>query len=154
MTLQDIEKHIKDTVPIIKLKYFECKNRNYATFISRLINEYTYEYCTIDANTNLTTTPRKCHRSLGDIYMLTLYYFPQTTLLEVITRLFELLNNKKIFILYCGNIYKLTFFKIKGRGYTNTFESLQIYGDMRISKDLNCSYSQLMKIYEEEINRI
>lgn len=53
------------------------------------------------------------HRSIEDIFRITKYYFTEVTLLEVVVILFNLNITKKVRILGCGNINKITFYPHK-----------------------------------------
>ncbi len=87
--------------------------------LKRFIKDFLYSY-------NKSNTTRSCpygyqqcdrnrRRSLGDIYRICKYYYPNITLLQVLKVLIDLLNSRKIGTCFCGTIRKQVY-------YTNNME--------------------------------
>ena len=152
-TFKKIEKYILD-------KYKGCTFDNmdeavepdYTAFIWNLIHKYTYEcYSTYSSNSEDKCTPPGRHRSAGDIFLLTKNYFPNITFKEVIKELFFLCEEKKISVLYCKDIYKLTFFKPGkyGNFWTEYSENYDT-DNKKTSIDVDVTFYTLYKLYKNE----
>lgn len=171
MIFKDLEDYIHNNFRPIELyewndntnqigELFIPPDDTFQEFIYSLIYNYTYNFVTcIKEIPKQIDTPLKCHRSVGDIYLLTKNYFPQITLFDVIDELVKKANELVFYSLYCSNIEKITFFKPGSRGYGNPYEKVvklektSVYDNSYIiSKDLNCTFEKLIKLYNNEKN--
>lgn len=111
-SVEELERRIISsyTVPIRLKKTLKSSIQRLSTeeFLYRFFTKYNKERRTIFINGNLQTEVNR-RRSLGDIFMICKYYFPNITLLEVIKLLYQILPNKfenGFRTSYCNQIQK------------------------------------------------
>ena len=174
MIFKDLENYLITNFPPIELyqydevdkkilDLFTPPDETFQEFMCNLICDYTYNYvtCIKDDPTKIDTS-LGCHRSIGDIYLLTKNYFSQITLFDVIDELFKKADKLEFYSLYCRHINKLTFFKPESRDYRNCYKDF-LYSErnnsgyidsLKISKDISCSFDKLIKLYNHEKENI
>lgn len=158
-SFKKVEKHLIETFPILKLENFENTNQSWEEFVENFILNYTYKFVTIkqiDENTWETDTDIEKHRSLGDIFIISRFYYPFLSLKELVSFLFKKTNENIFYCLFCENINKLTFFKAGSRGYGNNFQymiaQMTYSSHKRISKDIDISFQTLYKLHLKHNN--
>ena len=81
-------------------------------FIKTLVRQYNYKYDTVFVKNDYSARVQ-CfsgkRRSLGDIYLICKYYYPNCRIEEVLTILINLLQERKIYGSYCSTINKYVF---------------------------------------------
>ena len=78
-------------------------------FIQRFIIEFNNNYSTYQDGKLICNKDRR--RSLGDIFLICKYYYPEVTMQRVLIELLKLLNNRYIAGSYCNTIHKYVFHK-------------------------------------------
>lgn len=81
---------------------------NYSIFIYNYITTYRILYDTTYANGTPQCSANK-RRSLGDIFLITRYYYPHITIPDIIEVLVSLLRTQQIGASYCNTIHKYVF---------------------------------------------
>ena len=93
------------------------ENKDYKEFIDNFIDKYNYKYYTLERNrrsNNLPTCSLKRRRSTHDIYLLTKYYFDNTTFVQVLQHLVERVisnDSDRLFTSYCSDVHKYVYYK-------------------------------------------
>lgn len=93
-------------------KKYKCRCKTLKSFISSFFNYLNYYYVTYRDTEYYCDSDR--NRSLGDVFRICKYYFPDCTLKEVT----ETVWNSNINTLYCNDILKRVYFS-NARGTTN-----------------------------------
>ena len=117
-----------------------------ADFIMYLNHSGTYY--TMDSNTYMSSCDPSRNRSLGDLYRLALYYFPDANIVSIAIKLTELAKNKEIAVCTCGDIHKSVFAQYSGSSinYSHLAEQLE-REDHAINRP---DYSNITWIYTED----
>lgn len=141
-----LEKEIIFLNPQIKISDISRENTKEITpfqFLSTFLQVWNNVYPTVYVENDLQQCETKCRRSLGDLFMLTKYYFPEITLLEVITILHDLFNGEYEHFCtdYCGVINKRVY-------YYNTFYNTKIE-DRSIKDELGVRYREYEKLVKD-----
>lgn len=90
--------------------FYNVENYTLESFIILFINEYKDYYDTYEENTNRYICNRGKRRSLGDIYLICKYYFPECGIENVLKILIKLLLRGTIQGSYCNTIHKYVFY--------------------------------------------
>lgn len=113
----DLEKRIIDSYPRLirfdKLNKTGRKDKTVEEFLVRFFKEFNDEKLTIYVDDKSTQTDVERRRSIGDIFMITRYYYPDVTLEEVYD--FLMISGKKHFdngfrSSFCSQILKYVFY--------------------------------------------
>jgi len=110
----DLEKHAENLHKYDKYYHlgddFVDEGRALSNFIYNFILDFNYKYYTYDLNNYTICAPGK-RRSLGDIYLICKYYYPDCTIEEVLKILIKHLKNNTTDIKgsYCYDIQKYVF---------------------------------------------
>lgn len=108
-------------------------------FIHEFIKTINYQHYTIDSDNRITCGLGR-RRSIGDIYLITKYYFPKVTLGEVVNILHTLCENETVHGHYCYDINKFVFKNIV---------NVPTRGTENVDKDTLISFEQLVKYYNQ-----
>lgn len=109
-----LEKLLKKTIPT-----------NLKDFLIKFFEVYNAEKATIYVDTKVVQTTTGRRRSLGDIYQLCKYYFPECTLKQVLTLLYTTLPahyNRGFRTSYCSTIHKRVWYYEAGSA-THEYDS-------------------------------
>jgi len=105
--LKDYEKKLLKQ-PSLYLDDFPWKQEPLDIFIANFINIYRNNYFTLDSKGRYHCSTYR-RRSVGDIYLICKYYYPDCTLEQVLTHLIEWLKMEKIYGGWCSTINKFVF---------------------------------------------
>lgn len=105
-------------------------------FIREFILKYNSNYDTFAGEYIQCAKNRR--RSLGDIYLITKYYYPNCTIEDVIKELIHLLNTKKIAGSYCSTIHKYVFHN----------QSDAYIKESKTEYPNNIRWEEIVKVYE------
>lgn len=87
------------------------ENKNFKDFIYNFFVRYNYEYSTLRIDGSLYCRTNR-RRSLGDIYLICNYYFPNTKMEDVFLYIHELAEGKlPLNASRCGEIHKIVFYR-------------------------------------------
>lgn len=123
-------------------------------FLSNLVVDYARLYNTLDTDDNIQCDYNR-NRSLGDIYRITLSYFPEVSLVEVIQALITLVNQEdEVMSMRCGDISKRVYYnRYKGYGRGVPFNNGGSMSDPRDEFDLKAyEYMPLLDLTTVETN--
>lgn len=115
-------------------------SNNLKSFLQRFFEEYNHRHATFNSKTRERICGSGRRRSIGDLYLISKYYFPKITLDILITTLIELMNEEKITVSKCSDIKKYVF-KDK-RSYDENYMTK----DLEFASGIN--FKQLMRYYE------
>lgn len=123
-------KVISETMELLEMKLksqqalkFQVENSEINSFslngfLRSFFTKYNIEYNTVNLDNSL-----QCHvnrrRSLGDIYLITKYYFPNITLKELIKELLWIQKNFGINSQYCSDVRKHVFYSNSKSDYNS-----------------------------------
>jgi len=117
-------------------------------FLLDLVLIYCSLYDTLNSDNNIDTVRGK-HRSVEDLFRITKYYYPEVTLLEVMTELTAHARANSLFALPCSNIKKFTFFPPKSRGYGQFYAQRGLRDDIDVSLDI--AWYQMQDYFNKNI---
>lgn len=126
-----IEQGLLRFSPLVEIE----KELPLSEFLMKLINVWNRLNHTFKAKGRIfdefhAETEKDKHRSIEDIFRITKYYKHEVTLEEIVTTLFDLWQEKKLYSLYCGHIKRVTFFPCKhlyGNNLTMEHEVMNDY---------------------------
>jgi len=123
-TIEEIEQHILETHPNMRLKGLKKKTagKNLKIFIRKFFEDYNNRFLTIDVDTREELCGLNKRRSIGDIFMICHYYFPRIKLQRVFDILSEYCNEREGWrSSFCYTIRKRVFYynEIRARGIFN-----------------------------------
>lgn len=106
-----------NTIPIRLEKTLKKRKETPKEFLIKFFTDYNNEKNTIYCDTLIVQTATGKRRSLGDIFMIMRYYYPDITLTEVLTLLYNTLPNyfgNGFRTSYCNTIKKRVWYYNKG----------------------------------------
>ncbi len=110
--------------------YFHDHNLSLEEFILLFINKLNREFITVTNNptVNFDVCGIRKRRSLGDIFLITLHYYPSVTVKEVHETLHNLYTKEKITGIYCTDIKK--------RVYSSIYHTSNLYAHQQYAYTL------------------
>lgn len=108
-------------------------------FIFNFINEYNYESWTFRVKDLKKICGNGKRRSLGDIFLICKYYFPNCSLYEVLMSIIRLQKKGKIAVQKCNDIKKYTFYPVSYGNFRTYNEDLKV----EYFKNITISFKEL-----------
>lgn len=147
--LNDIQKKIENSNLILKLSGFKRKkNETLSKFIFNFLSMYNKDFPTlryIQQGTWIQDTPANKRRSLGDVFLICKYYYPECSLVDVFTILHVLVKSIQGFrTSYCFTINKRVWYhsvhqnnEIWNKNKFDEYKHRYSYYENRINDELN-----------------
>ncbi len=113
---------------LYKFRNYEIKTNNIPLniFIKNFFIDYNYSYNTVNKkNKVICATGRR--RSLGDIYLICKYYYPNCTIIEVFKELIALLNLGNINTQKCSDIRKYVFYSNRASSHRSLYNCVEYF---------------------------
>lgn len=171
------EKHVKNTISL-KLVTAEVSYGTYNVDYSKLedfrfhkkmksVNELIFNFLylyndsvkyknvfTFDIKRKRIHCRNNARRSLGDLYSLALYYFPETTFRDIVEIVSDLIITRRLNYSYCGNVNKYVFYTSNTSNYRSSSNNLELYNNFYIHPEIkdtiNLTFNDLIKYIEKD----
>lgn len=127
---------------LLTKKFINSKHSKFDDFIFEFLIQYNNECNTIDYYNNRHICDTNRRRSLHDIYLITKYYYPEVTFIDIIKTILSLLKIGVICGSYCSTVKKYVF-------YTNDLSNHNSFGHtLEFASEL--TFNDLKKYIEDE----
>lgn len=127
---------------ILSKEFINSKHSKFEDFILQFFIQYNNECNTVTSIYHKIICDTNRRRSLHDIYLITKYYYPEVTFLDIIKTILSLLKIGVIYGSYCSTVEKYVF-------YTNDLSNHNSFGHtLEFTKEL--TFNDLKKYIEDE----
>jgi hypothetical protein len=111
-------------------EFINLKNSKFEDFILQFFIQYNNECNTIHASHSKIICDTNRRRSLHDIYLITKYYYPEVTFIDIIKTILSLLKIGVICSSYCSTVNKYVFYTTNISHYNSFKHTLEFTNEL------------------------